>query len=671
VYSLGRVAKWASFGALLLLALGGTLMLHEVRGWERSTQILLHDYRRALLEGEFHEALTRASGETASYVQSAKPEYLEEAREALTRAHEAGAELDRVVRSEPKERPTGEHASHFERHRALLRSVDAKVAKAAAIVEATGGPAPQLLDEIYADEAARDQLLQEVTAHHRRERDQDAQLMQARGERAQALVQLVAAVLLAWMVLMIRYVQRRVVKPLAELVRFTSSVAQGDLTQRVGVTQRDEIGQLQLTFNQLVVELAGRQAQVANLVESLSASRDAAQSANRAKSEFVARVSHEIRTPMNAIIVALDLLRETATSTDQRELADIARSGARSLLGMLNDLLDLSRIEAGKLVLDSVSFEPRKMLTQIVDLQARRATAKGLAISCEISPQVPDRLRGDPMRLTQIVMNLVDNAIKYTERGSIAVSVATTGVDEPAGRVALRFEVADTGIGIAREAASRVFEPFYQVETQSAPRTDSGEPGGSVGGFGLGLGIARQLARMMDGELGFDSVPGQGSAFWFTAFMQRDIAPQAEPAPAPPRPLLPPGRSVLLVEDNRDVREVMLRALRHRGLEVAAATNGREAFEQVRQRRFDLVLMDCQMPVMDGFEATREIRALGGDTPRVPIVAVTAYGLSGSLQDFLDAGFDDVIAKPYTIEQIEDTLERWLVERRPGGLAAA
>ena len=478
-----------------------------------------------------------------------------------------------------------------------------------------------------------------------------------------------------WIGLVIGYVRQRVVRPLTDLARMSAAIAAGDLTQSAAVTNSDEIGQLQRSFNLMVEQLAEQRCKMTSLIDSLNRSRDAAESASRAKSIFLAKVSHEIRTPMNGVMFTLDLMHETALTRKQRDLVDMARASARNLLRMVNDLLDLSRIEAGKLELESVAFDPRQLVTQKVALHGKRAMAKGLATSCNIGAGVPKKLYGDKMRLGQILLNLLDNAIKFTERGSIEVSVA---VDAPgplrtqsqAGAAAqpvwLRFRVTDSGIGVPAEAAEKIFQPFYSGE-------GSANDVYQYHGLGLGLDIARQLVRGMGGELGFESEVGKGSSFWFTVPLMpeaqgNDVTTAAEAEAEATSRQLPAGSRVLVAEDHRDTREVMAWMLKRRNLSVTTAENGRRALELVVEQKFDLILMDCQMPEMDGFEATRAIRALGGDWWTVPIVALTAYGLAGEKQRFFDAGFDDMLTKPYTVEQIEEVAYRWLVLERQHGV---
>ena len=656
--SLAQKVLVLSLGALLLLASLYVLVTREMDTWNDASALVMRDYKRAMLDGELHSALTRATGETASYVLTGDDRYRAEAAEAIERAEVAVTMLRQVVREGRHFAGDDTHLRFLERQERMLGLTRERLARAAGAPAQIGaGLRAEALEEVYAYEEETDALWLEIATHHRTEQMNNVVVLHDHSVRARILFLGGAATFAFAAILLIGYVRRRVVRPLTRLARLTRSVVAGHPAPRAEVTHADEIGQLQHSFNKMVADLEQQRRQVAGLVEGLEVSRDAARRASRAKSDFLANVSHEIRTPMNGVLIGLDLLHETASNAEQREVADMARASARHLLGMLNDLLDFSRIEAGRLKLESVAFEPRKLVTQMVELHGRRAVEKGVAMSCHIAEDVPEKLCGDPARLGQILLNLLDNAIKFTDRGSIDVSVS---LDEPqAGPAApdaaqpplwLRFRVTDTGVGIAAAAAERVFEPFYQA---------GGESMRASAGIGLGLGIARELARLMGGALGFESGAGKGSSFWFTARLLPEAECSAAAAEVPPsRP--PPGKSILLVEDHRDTREVMTRMLQRRGLRVTTAESGREALSLATTRNFDLILMDCRMPDMDGFEATRAIRAAAGDRARVPIVALTAYGLTEPKQHYLDSGFDDLVVKPYTLEDIEAMLQRWL-----------
>ncbi|WP_088285891.1 ATP-binding protein [Ideonella sp. A 288] len=657
--SLGRKVLVASLSVLLLLAGCFSLVAREVALWDLETSYVMRDYRRAVLEGVYRESMTHGMAEMTSLLLTGSQRYRDGATHALDRAAEAANQLREIFDKGPAHPGDRIHIEYLDRQARLLATTRAAYDQLIATLSEVGTvDAAGMLNRIHEQEVEADTLWIEIVRHHRVELEENEAALRSHSQRAGALVLVSLAAVVVWVSLLVYYVRRRIVGPLINLAQLTKQVAAGDLSPRATVTHRDEIGQLQRSFNQMVEEVTVQRDELASMVDHLSLSRDAAESANRAKSDFLANVSHEIRTPMNGVIVTLDLIHETAPNAEQRDLVNVARSSARSLLRMLNDLLDLSRIEAGKVVLDEVGFDPRQLVTQMVDMHGKRAVAGGLKMQCDIADDVPQRVSGDPMRLGQILLNLLDNAIKFTERGGIEVSVAVEpppahpAADADADQVWLRFCVKDSGIGIAPEAAERIFQPFQQAGGM-APRGE--------GGIGLGLGIARQLTHMMGGELSFESEPGRGTCFRFNVCLRPGREADTEaPTPAVNRKL-PTCRKVLLAEDNHSTRLVMGRMLERRGLRVTAVENGREALAHATDEAFDLILMDCQMPEMDGFEAARRIRQLGGDIAKTPIVALTAYGLIGLKERFAEAGFDDLVAKPYTVEDIEEALYRWLV----------
>jgi signal transduction histidine kinase/ActR/RegA family two-component response regulator len=669
--SLGRKVFVASIGTLALLFACYVYLALDLAKWNGASSYVMLDYRRSMLDGQLHAAMTRAIGESAAYALTGNHVYEKDAEEALAQAHEAVRGLRQALELSTSDLEQVEHEAFLVLQERLLRQTEAAVRQASTALSGPGktagtAGAAETVKSIYAQQAAADALWAAIVAHHTAELLENEQTLHDHSRRAQFVVLAgVFAIALA-LGLMIYYVRRHIVQPISVLARLTGRVAAGDLTGRSEVTRGTEIGQLQHSFNAMVDDLATQRSERATLLEGLANSRDVAHAANRAKSEFLANVSHEIRTPLHGVLVSLDLLRETAADPAQRELLDTAGVSARSLLRMLNDLLDFSLIEAGNVSLEAVNFGPRRLVDRLVGLCTQRAADKGLALGCRVADDVPARLCGDPARIGQVLMNLLDNAIKFTGRGSIDVSVSLAGPPSAAAGALrpgvqppwcwLRIAVTDTGVGIPREAARQISKPFYRAE-----RVDAF----GQAGLGLGLGIARQLAASMNGEFGFASEIGKGSTFWFTVRLQPETlcdAPE-QAALAQLRPF-PAGASVLLVEDQRDIRDVMALALQRRGLRVTTAENGRLALACAKEQKFDLILMDCRMPVMDGFEATRAIRALGGERGRVPIVAVTAYGLTEPKQRYLDAGFDDLVVKPCSLEDIEAALHRWLVPRR-------
>jgi PAS domain S-box-containing protein len=382
-----------------------------------------------------------------------------------------------------------------------------------------------------------------------------------------------------------------------------------------------------------------------------------AQAASVAKSQFLANMSHELRTPMNGILGMVAFLLDSPLNDEQGEFAQIIQSSARSLLAIINDILDISKVEAGKITLDSQEFNPMKVVEEAISAVAIMAKSKGNTVTSTIPDRLPKRLMGDPVRLRQILTNLLGNAVKFTQNGLITVEVHVEEGDKE--RRKLKFSVSDTGIGVPADKAERLFKPFSQVDSSVSRR---------YGGTGLGLMIAKQLTIMMGGEIGVDSIEGKGSTFWFTAsFIGGTMEGRKKPVSLrhslkvlpSPRPSLPRGLRILVAEDHPMNQKVIARVLGNLGCEIDLAGNGREAVEMLGKRLYDAVLMDLQMPEMDGLQATSLIRRGERRTNgHVPIIAMTAHAMEGDRDLCLQSGMDDYVSKPLEVSLVVEAIKR-------------
>jgi signal transduction histidine kinase/ActR/RegA family two-component response regulator len=474
-----------------------------------------------------------------------------------------------------------------------------------------------------------------------------------------ALIGALVAVLLA----------RRIAAPLKSLASAAGRISTGDLDIQIERGSGGEVTSLAEAFEHMLVRLrsyrervAAQQQdledQVAQRTEDLRLALGQAQQANQSKSQFLARMSHELRTPLHGLLGAVEVLAAASDPAERADLARLAIDVGTTLKEIIDDVLDLSRAESNRLELELRAFDVGQIVREVRDVLSGTAQRKGVDLRVEIDPQLPGDLLGDSSRIKQVVLNLVSNAVKFTQQGEVRLSARV--IEASAELTELRIEVADTGIGIAPQAVERVFEPFAQADESMSRR---------FGGTGLGLALSRQLVEMMGGRIGVDSEPGLGSVFWVQlslASASSSGSPQVsqEVFADAQRSEIPSTWRILVAEDNPVNQLVVRRFLNRLGLEPVVVDHGQAALAAIDGQRFDLVFMDCQMPQMDGYEATRRIRdaerTAQGVQARLPIVALTAHATRSERQRCLDAGMDDFVTKPFSVDDLRQVIARWL-----------
>jgi signal transduction histidine kinase/ActR/RegA family two-component response regulator len=486
-------------------------------------------------------------------------------------------------------------------------------------------------------------------------------------QHAKTALALIGLLIASIALLVSRWVAGRIASPIRSLTEAAGALARGDLTANVDVTSSDEVGNLGRAFNAMARQL---EAAMRDVVQKARA----AEEANAAKSAFLATISHELRTPLNAILGFNEQLQATTLTREQQEFARTAQRSGEELLALIDKLLEFAKMETGDFRVENVEFDLHACIEETVGAMSAAIRGKGLALDASISPALPRTVTGPVRQVRQVLSQYLSNAAKFTAQGGVHVRASLPFQDGE--HIVLRVEVEDTGIGVPPDRVDRLFKPFSQLES-SASR--------SYAGTGVGLAIVKDLVRLMDGEVGVCGNSGPGSTFWFTAKLEKcakedasvraalPAAPSSAPHSQSPVDGADPSsrarraeQRILIVEDNPVNQKMASVVLKRAGFEHEVANDGQCAVELARAERFDLILMDCQMPRMDGLEATRRIRASDGSTKRnVPIVALTANAFDADREACASAGMDDFIAKPFKAAELVRTIEHWIEQRSP------
>lgn len=462
-----------------------------------------------------------------------------------------------------------------------------------------------------------------------------------------------------------------ILKPINHLIEVSDKFSKGDLSKRAKIFRNNEIGGLSKAFNSMAEELNSL---INNLEEKVKdrttqfiLEKERAEEANMAKSQFLANMSHEIRTPMNGIVGFISLLEKTKLDSTQKDYLEIIKTSSDTLVGVINDILDISKIEAGRMEIENISFDIRSIFESTVFLYDAKAREKGIELNMLISSAIPNFVIGDPTKLRQVISNLVSNAVKFTQDGEIFIEVSL--IKETDINVEILFKIRDSGIGIKEEEINKLFKPFSQADSSSTRK---------YGGTGLGLAICKRLVEMTGGTIGVKSETGKGSTFSFKltfekgknsvipamivegSILKKDynnvFVTQHSAAEAKYNNKL----KILLVEDNDINIKFFVNSLKFFELTCDIAVNGVEALKAYEDKEYDIIFMDCQMPIMDGYEATREIRKIEAFQKHIPIIAMTAYSMKGDEDKCLEAGMDDYLSKPFDFQQVINILKKYV-----------
>lgn len=601
--------------------------------------------RAIVLDLEFDAYCVRAAGEGAAAYLSGSREYAVEAGEAIAMARDRFETLRRQDTGEMPGREVARPVREIQQR--ILQMLGGAITRLEEEAGRLDGDTFAGAEEVFAYETLIPQLRAAMGAFSTTVKEETEAAVTRWRRIADWLAAARIAALVGLVLILARMMQKQLVVPLARLAGAARGVSEGEFGVDVPELGDAEIGELERAFNAMTRRLVAYRDETREREAQLREALIRAEAGSRSKSQFVASISHELRTPMHGVVGTADLLLSGTLGAEARARVLTIRRSAESLLVIINDVLDLARLESGRVEVRFLPIELRRVVAEPVALMDSRAMDRGLVLRHRVDEQVPAWVIGDAGRLRQVLTNLLGNAVKFTPAGRVELDVAVDA-SIPGG---LRFEVRDSGAGIPNDALERIFEPFEQADV-SVMRHH--------GGTGLGLAISRLLVEAMGGRIHVDSTLGSGSRFWF-------VIPMPETVP-PPEPLvaLEPvatrfsGR-LLVAEDHPVNRSLAREMLAQLGCACDVVANGREAVDALAVERYDMVLMDCQMPVMDGYSATREIRRLEGDgTGRTIVVAMTAGAMESDREAACEAGMDDFLAKPFTVAELGQVLARWL-----------